>query len=86
MSFSPHFSLRLITSDTVQTVISVSKKLYKQAVVRNTIKRRIRPILREIKPTLKPAVYIVIIKAGAQNLRGEELKNELTSLIRSIRN
>lgn len=78
------FSLRVSPCDSVQIIISVSKKVSKSAVVRNTVKRRVRPIVKKL--FLKPARYLLIAKPGAENLRGIELENELFRLIRSIRN
>ena len=58
-------------------IISIPKKIYKKAVLRNQIRRRIRPILREFKPLLKPNKYLLIVKSGAEGIKGESLKKEL---------
>ncbi len=76
----PSFILRKSPSEKVVFVISVSKKVAKKAVTRNLIKRRIRPILRTF--SLKPATYLLIAKPGADKIKGEELKRELTSIIK----
>lgn len=83
---STYFSLQVKSSDTVRVIISVSKKVSKSAVVRNTIRRRIRPIIRELTPNLKTGTYLIVVKPNAEKIKGEELKNELIKLIRSIRN
>ena len=70
----------------MKLIVSVSKKVSKKAVVRNRIKRRVRPVVRELATKLKPATYIFIAKPGAERIKGEELKSELLGLIRSIRN
>ena len=82
----PHFSLRVLPGDEVKIAVPVSKKIAKKAVTRNLIRRRVRPILRELISNLKPATYMIIAKAGAEKIKGKELKEELVRLIRSIRN
>ena len=82
----PHFSLRVLPGDEVKIAVPVSKKIAKKAVTRNLIRRRVRPILRELVSNLKPATYMIIAKAGAEKIKGKELKEELVRLIRSIRN
>ncbi|MFZ2763629.1 MAG: ribonuclease P protein component [Minisyncoccia bacterium] len=68
-------------SPMVKVVISVSKKISKKAVIRNRIRRRVRPIVREFIPGLKPATYFIVAKPGAEKIKGQELKNELKSLV-----
>ena len=80
-----HFYLRVTPADRVKVVISVSKKISKKAVIRNRIRRRVRPIAREFVSKLKPATYFIIAKPGAEKIKGEELKNELKSLVVSCR-
>ncbi|MEK7135523.1 MAG: ribonuclease P protein component [Patescibacteria group bacterium] len=72
------FSLRLSPHDNVKVIISVSKKVSKSAVVRNTIKRRIRPIVKKL--FLKPAQYLLVVRPGAEKLKGKELELELSKL------
>jgi len=76
--------LHITPGEKTRFIISVSKKVSKKAVVRNTVKRRVRPILRKINP--KPALYLLIAKPGSENIKGKELEEELIRLIRSIRN
>lgn len=72
------FSLRVSPSDKVEIIISVSKKVSKSAVVRNTIKRRLRPLSKKL--FLKPAKYLLIAKPGVENLKGKILEDELYKL------
>lgn len=72
-------SLRISPSDKTEIVISVSKRVSKSAVVRNTVKRRIRPILKKLP--LKTAKYLFVTRPGVENLKGKELENELKLLI-----
>jgi ribonuclease P protein component len=76
-----HFSLRVSPSDKTEFVISVSKKVAKQAVTRNLIKRRIRPILRQYQ--LPPARYLIVVRAGAEEVKGAALRSELEKLMKS---
>lgn len=78
------FSLRISPNDDVKIIISVSKKVSKSAVVRNTIKRRLRPILKKL--LLKPAKYLWVVRPEAENLKGVRLEEELVKVIRLIRN
>lgn len=76
-----HFYLRISPSDTTEVIISISKKVAKKAVERNTIKRRVRAVMRNILKSLKPATYLVVAKVGAGEVSGEELKAELKKLL-----
>ena len=74
------FYLRVTPSDSVKIIISVSKKVSKSAVIRNTVKRRLRPIIKKF--SLKPAKYILIAKPGADKIMGKKLEGELRSLFK----
>lgn len=76
-----HFSLRVTPADKIKVIISVSKKISKKAVVRNRIRRRVRPVLQKFIPRLKPATYLIIAKSGADEVKGEALEKELKSLM-----
>ncbi|OHA90950.1 MAG: ribonuclease P protein component [Candidatus Zambryskibacteria bacterium RIFCSPHIGHO2_01_FULL_44_22b] len=81
-----YFYLRFSPSDQVKLVISVSKKISKKAVVRNTVKRRVRAVMRSLVKNLKPGIYMIVAKPGADKIKGKELEDEIFRLIRSIRN
>lgn len=76
-----HFYLRVVPADKITLIISVSKKISKKAVIRNRIRRRVRPILQKFVSNLKPATYFIIAKPGAEEIRGEILEKELKSLM-----
>jgi ribonuclease P protein component len=76
-----HFYLRVTPADRVILIISVSKKISKKAVIRNRIRRRIRPILKNFISHLKPATYFIIAKSGAEEIKGKALEKELKSLM-----
>ena len=74
-----HFYSRVTPSEEVKVIISVSKKVSKSAVIRNTIKRRIRPIIKKLK--LKPAKYLIVAKPGAEKIKRKELEKEISGII-----
>lgn len=76
----PPISLRVSPSDKLLVIISVSKKVSKSAVVRNTIKRRLRPIIKNL--SLKPGKYLFIAKPGVENFKGKTLHDELIKIVR----
>ena len=80
----PHFYLRVTSSDKVKVIISVSKKISKKAVVRNTVKRRVRAIMWELLKNLKPGTYLIVAKPGAEKIRGQNLKDELAELFKKV--
>ena len=78
-----HFYLRVKSALTTRVIISVSKKISKKAVTRNTIRRRIRPIVREFVSNLKPATYFIVAQNGVEEIKGKELERELRMLFLS---
>ena len=74
-----HFYSRVTPSEEVKVIISVSKKVSKSAVIRNTIKRRIRPIIKKLK--LKPAKYLIVAKPGAEKIKSKELEKDISGII-----
>ena len=77
-----HFYLRLSASDKVEIIISISKKVSKHAVTRNTVKRRVRAVMRGLVKDLKPGIYMIVAKAGAESIKGKELETEIRGIIR----
>lgn len=78
-----HFYLRFKpSSHGVRFIISVSKKVSTKAVVRNRIRRRIRPVLQELTHSLSPAEYTIVALPGAESVKGDELKVELAHLFK----
>jgi ribonuclease P protein component len=76
------FYLRVKTGEAAKVVISVSKKVSKKATVRNLIKRRIRPIVKDLMPGLKSAEYFIVARPGADKVKGETLRRELAELFK----
>jgi ribonuclease P protein component len=69
-------------SKEVRVAVSVSKKISKKAVVRNKIRRRAYSAVREFLPQLRVNLYWLIAKPGAEKIKGEHLKTELSDLLK----
>jgi len=75
--------MQVAPSDKAQFAVSVSKKISKKAVARNKIRRRVYAMIKKLIPKIEPGLYLIIVKPGAENIKGEELKNELNLLFES---
>ncbi len=86
-SNSPHFSLRYTASPEglVKIGVTVSKKVSKSAVVRNTVRRRAYSALAPFLSILPTKLYLVIAKPGAEAVRGEILRAELKKLFETVK-
>jgi len=80
---SKHFSLRSTAAEEARVAVLVSKKVAKQATVRNKIRRRTYSATRTLVPHLSKKLFLIIAKKGAENIRGEKLKTELAELLRT---
>lgn len=81
---SPEFSLRYVVGGTVsrpQIGVSVSKKISKSAVVRNTIRRRTYSVMDEAVQELSRGLYLFVAKPGSEKLKGKKLKDEIKKLV-----
>lgn len=83
---SPHFTLRVSTglSGGAKLAVSVSKKVAKSAVARNTTRRRAYAVLESRVKALSPGLYLFVAKKGAETLRGEKLFLEIESLLKGF--
>ena len=81
---SPHFSLRVspLQEGSSRFAVSVSKKVSKKASVRNTIRRRVYSVLRNLGPLAHPGLYLFIAKPGSDKIKGEMLSNEVAELLK----
>ena len=77
------FTLKIAPSEHVRVAVSVSKKVSKRAVVRNKIRRRVYVSVRDILSDIKPGLYLIVVRPGAEKVKKEELKSDLVKLIRS---
>lgn len=81
---SPHFTLLSAPSEDnrVHIGVSVSKKVSKKAVERNTVRRRVYSALKDHTKSIEPSLYLFVAKKGAQSVRGEALAKELGTLLK----
>lgn len=79
---SKHFSLKFVESDKEKRVaVSVSKKVSKSAVLRNRTRRRAYSSVSKIFPSISNGLYLISAKADSENIKGEELDQELAVLL-----
>ena len=64
-----------------RVAVSVSKKISKQAVERNGIRRRAYAVVSKIISNLEPGLYLILAKPGAKGLHGQNLENEINKLL-----
>jgi len=76
----PHFSLRVSSSPEFKVIVSVSKKVCKLAVERNTVRRRVKAVMINLKKDLKPGLYHFSAKSGSIEVLGKELEGEIRGL------
>lgn len=77
---STHLTLIYSPFPTFHGSVVVSKKVSKQAVVRNTLRRRIYAQMQQLKDT-SPGVYIVMVKPGFASVSRLEALQEIKVLI-----
>lgn len=58
--------------------ITISRKIDKRAVVRNSLKRKVREIFRHFRSRLKSSIDIVVVaRKGAPNCSYSEMKRQI---------
>lgn len=80
---SPHFLLRFKHEERAHFGVSVSKKISKSAVVRNTIRRRVYGVLSGLHGG-KKGLFLFIAKPGADKQKGENLALEIKELLSKV--
>src|SRR5690349_21664688 len=82
---SPHLSLRFASGgNAARVAVSISKKVARGAVERNTFRRRAYSALRPYLGEFKNGLYLFVAKSGADKLKGEKLKDELSALLKGL--
>lgn len=79
-----YFAIYYRKSESLQIVVSVSKKLGK-AVVRNYQKRVIKEILRKNMELIPYVDMLVVVKLNSLNLTYQEKENEIIKLIKRFK-
>lgn len=80
-SHSKHFQLIFHPHSSFHASVVVSKKIAREAVRRNKLRRRVYDIVRNTRENLAVGVYIIITKKGAGELSFAEIKQELNTLL-----
>lgn len=77
-----HMSLAYSAAPEVfKAVVTVSKKVCKEAVRRNELRRTLYDVLANNKPVLKNGIYMVRLKNNANTASKKQLREELQHLI-----
>lgn len=79
-----YFAIYYRKSESLQIVVSVSKKLGK-AVVRNYQKRVMKEILRKNMELIPSVDMLVVVKFNSLNLTYQEKENEIIKLIKRFK-
>ncbi len=84
---STHFSLRFkgIKSGNSLVGVSVSKKVAKSAVARNTTRRRVYSAVALQIKNQQGYLLLFVAKKGAETLRGEKLETEIKQLFSELK-
>ncbi len=83
---SENFSLRVGSGESKpKLAVSVSKKVSKLAVDRNTLRRRVYSAVRDSVKELEPNTYLFVARPSAKKLKGEKLEKEITSLLNQFK-
>lgn len=76
----PYLSVRAAPGGSATTVgFLVGRRVDGRATARNQLKRRLRAIVRQLSPTLRPAAIVIIAKPGANGRSYAQLHDELTA-------
>jgi ribonuclease P protein component len=82
---SPHFTLRFrLGGETGRFGVSVSKKISKSAVTRNTVRRRVYAALYPSIQMFPKGLFLVVAKTGSPNIKGEKLQKEISNLFAPV--
>lgn len=81
----PHATIVYTSSDSLHCSVVVSKKHLKQAVKRNTLRRRVYGLLyRLIKAQGKTGVFIILMKPTFMSLPRKAAAEEISSYIATL--
>jgi ribonuclease P protein component len=83
---SPFLTLRFkaLTNSSSKAGVSVSKKVSKSAVIRNTVRRRIYATVAPMLKETKNYLFLFVAKPGVQNIKGENLSKEILKLLSAV--
>lgn len=82
---SPNLQLIYTPHDSFNGAVVVGKKVFKQAVARNAMRRRLYGVLyREQKLRALTGVYILLAKPSAKNIPRTTLLGEARTLLKKV--
>jgi ribonuclease P protein component len=86
-SNSDHFSLRYrLSGESMPRVgASVSKKVSKSAVKRNTVRRRVYASIRPYLKVMPKGLFLFVAKAGSDKIKGEAMEKEIRTLLKQAK-
>lgn len=83
---SPAFTLLYTPSETFHGAVVVGKKVYKKAVDRNRLRRRLyNALYKEIRETGTTGVFIILAKAGATGLDLSEQRRTISDSLKTVK-
>jgi ribonuclease P protein component len=80
------FSLRFIIDPSINEPrfgVSVSKKISKSAVVRNTIRRQTYTSLKPYIRDFPHGLFLFVAKTGIEKLKSEKLREEIKKILKT---
>lgn len=81
-SHSAHLLAHRLGAQQSKYAITVSKKVAKNAVARNRLRRRLSALVHEVAPRLPNEHVVLVAKVGAEALSPEEMRHELLQVLR----
>jgi ribonuclease P protein component len=82
---SPAFTLLYTPEETFHGAVVVGKKVYKKAVDRNHLRRRLyNALYKEVKDTEATGVFIILTKSEAIGLDFKELRQSIGSVLKTV--
>lgn len=79
-----YFLCKYIKSDKLAVSVAVSKKVFKKAVKRNLVKRRVASILREKKEGLSKGKYIFVVKKNLLEMNKKQLEGLIFDILSKV--
>ncbi len=67
-----------------KVAVVVGKKVYTRAYERNRLRRSLYGELRSLLPTMRPGVYLVMVKPAARSMPKHLLRKELSHIIGAV--
>lgn len=76
--------LKRLESDNLAIAVAVSKKIYKSAVKRHLVKRKILAILRKNEERVSKGHLIFIVRKDLSTLSNQDLENNIFDILNKV--